>query len=315
MIPIRDKKTDIASEVAQGKALQKRIVRLSEEAAEQSILKNMDLNEVVAEISKREGFNRLQIQRLVEESNTVAYNKRYDKLRGSHDRRISFPIASLEGVIEVLGFAAPPEIKNPNLSSGGPGEGEMAKAASVQIESSPIHNPHAKVRDHYERQLEKTAAFQKKEAEKARQRLLKEKKRAIFKIANSIVMSERQYKNGNQIYNTLIADVPLSNEDKEAISKTASTIAGHLVKTKRSNPGFMVTLKQNSLEKVADHVLGEYSLLKQAEDSQKVKSITVHPTEGIADFSQLIDLARKLEVQQKSLVKEPAITDSEVNKL
>ena len=312
MIPIRDRKTDIASEVAQGKALQKKLVRLAEEAANESISSHTELNDVIAAITKRENLNRLQIQRLVEESNTIAYNKRYDKLRGSHDRRISFPIASLEGVIEVLGFAAPPEITNPNLSTGGPGEGEISKAASVQIESSPIHNPHSKVRDHYERQLEKTASLPKKETAQAEQRQQKEKKSAIFKIANSIVMSERQYKNGNEIYNTLLSDVSLTEEDKESISKTASTIAEHLVKTRRSRPGFMVTLKQNSMEKVADHILGEYSLLKEAEDSPKVKEITIHPTQGIADFSQLVDLAKKLEIQQKSLVNQPAKADSEV---
>lgn len=311
MIPIRDKKTDIAAEVAQGKSLQKKILALSNEAATQSISSGDDLNMVIASIAKREGFNRLQIQRLVEESNTVAYNKRYDKLRSSHDRRITFPIASLEGVVKKMGFSAPPEIKNPNLATGGAGEGEMAKAASVQIETSPIHTPHSKVRERHEKQLEKTAALQKQKDERNLTRLEKERNSTLFKIANSLVMSERQHKNGNELFNTMLSDVSLSDQNKNEIVKKASTIAEHMVKTKRSHPGFMVTLSQNSTDKVANHVLGEYSLVKQAEDSLKVKEVKVQPTVDIADYSQLIDLARKLESQQ-AVAKQPVSAGSEV---
>ncbi|MED4068729.1 hypothetical protein [Priestia megaterium] len=314
MIPERDKKTDIASEIAQGKQLQKRILSLAEEAANESLSSNKTLNQIIADLAKRERFNRLQIQRLVEESNTVAYNKRYDQLRASNDRRITFPIASLSGVIEEMGFSAPPEISNPNLPTGGPGQGEMQKAASVQVETSPIHTPHSNVKERHEKYMNKVAAVQKKQDERAKARQEKEKQSTLFKIANSIVMSERQYQNGNEVFNTLLSDVPFTDDDKDAIIKKASTIAEHMVKTKRSRPNFVVTLSQNPTEKVANHLLGEYSLLKQADDTTKVKEVKVQPTVDVSDFSALINLARKLETesQQGARAKQPVTTGSEV---
>jgi hypothetical protein len=304
MIPIRNKKTDISSDVAAGKSLQKKIKALADEASKKSLQENLELDEVIAQISKREGFNRLQIQRLIEEGNTVTYNKRYEKLRNSNDRRITFSIASLDGVMKEMGESAPPEIKNPNLSSGKQGGGEMSKAAS-EIETSYIHHPNARLQERSEKYFQKIASVKQKQQEK--ERMIKEREQAssIFKIANSLVMSERKYKNGNEIFNTMLSDVSLSEETTDQIIKKASAISEQMVKTKRSPSGFMVTLKENSTEKIANHLLGEYSLLKEAEQLPKVKEVKVQPTGDISNYQQLIDLARNLEKQQKDVTNKP----------
>lgn len=296
MIPIRNKNTDISSDVSAGKKLQEKIKKLAEQAANQSINDGKDLDVVIAELSKREKFNRIQIQRLVEESNTVAYNKRYDKLRNSNDRRIDFPLASLSGVVSEMGNDAPEEIKNPNLKDGGPGNGELSKAASAE-EFTYIHTPNSRLKEREERYLSKVASVQQRQEERDNARREKEHQSTIFKIANSIVMSERQYKNGNQVFNTMLSDVSLSQSDIDGITKKASEIGEALVKTKRTHSGFVVTLKENPIEKVASHVLGEYSLLKVAEDNDKVKEVKVQPTEHVSDFNQLVTLARKLQQQ------------------
>lgn len=308
MIPVRNKNTDISSELSAGKKLQDKIKKLADQAATQSINDGKDLDVVLAEISKREKFNRIQIQRLVEESNTVAYNKRYDKLRNSNDRRISFPIASLSGVVSEMGNDAPEAMKNPNLPNGGEGTGEIAKAASTE-EFTYIHTPNTRLKEREERYLSKVASVQQHQEEREKARKEREHQSTIFKVANSIVMSERQYKNGNEIFNTLLSDVSLSQDDVDGIKKKASEIGETLVKMKRTHPGFVVTLKENPIEKVANHVLGEYSLLKEAENSDKVKEVKVQPTEYATDFNQLITLARKL--QQQAI--QPVNTGSEVN--
>jgi hypothetical protein len=304
MIPVRNKNTDISSDVAAGKKLQDKIKKLAETAANQSINDGKDLDVVLAEISKREKFNRLQIQRLVEESNTVAYNKRYDKLRNQKDRRIDFPLASLSGVINEMGNDAPAEIKNPNLKDGGQGTGELSKAASVE-EFTYIHTPNARLKEREERYLSKVASVQQRQDEREKSRQEKDHQSSLFKIANSIVMSERQYKNGNEVFNTLLSDVSLAQDDIDGIKKKASEIGDALVKTKRTHSGFVVTLKENPIEKVASHVLGEYSLLKVAESNDKVKVVKVQPTADVSDFNQLVTLARKLQQQ--------ASTGNEVN--
>ncbi|MGE7305842.1 hypothetical protein ACQKJG_18635 [Priestia megaterium] len=310
MIPIRNKNTDIASEVAQGRRFQEKVKRLSQQAAEKSVNQNIDLSKVLADISKKESFNRVQIQRLVEESNTIAYNLRYDKKRSSNDRRISFQLASLADVVEEMGSDAPPEMNNPNLSSGKAGEGSMDKAASV--EPSYFHNLNADVDGMRQRQMEKRAAYEKQENEKELNRLKRESESCIFKIANSLVMTEKQYKTGNEVFNTLLNDVSLTDDAVEGITKKASFIGQELVKRRRARPDFVVTLTEEHSTKVADHVLGEYSLLKQADDSTKVKEIKIQPTSQVNDYQQLIALARQLERQQEAMVQKTAPADSEV---
>jgi hypothetical protein len=310
MIPIRDKRTDISSEVAQGRKLHEKIKKLADEVAKKSIDQGIDLDKVIAEVSKREKFNRLQIQRLVEEGNTVTYNKRYDKLRNSNDRRLDYPIASLEGVIEEMGADAPEEIKNPNFATGGQGSGEMKKVAS-SIESSPIHTPNSRLAEREEKYKKKLEVLKARRTGQEKAASEREHKSTIFKIANSIVMSERQYKNGNEIFNTMLSDVSLHQEDVDGIKKVAMDISKELVRRGQSHASFMVTLEENPTEKVANHLLGEYSLLKVAEESNKVKEIKMQPTTAITDFQQLVSLARKLE--QESVNKQPAQAGGEVN--
>jgi hypothetical protein len=313
MIPIRSKKTDISSETAAGIQFREKIKKLSEEAANRSMDGSYDLNEVIADIALRENFNRMQIQRLVEESNTVAYNKRYDKLRNVNDRRITFPIASLDGVISEMGEDAPEEMINPNIATGGEGSGEINKAAS-RIESSYIHTPHTRLDERHQKYMEKVAAIKNKQEQKELDRLKKDRDSSMFKIANCLVMTERTHKNANEVYNTLISDVALDDSLLDGIKKKASYISEQLVKTRRSAPGFMVTLEENFQEKVADYLLGEYSLLKKAENNLKVEEVKIQPTVDVSDFNQLIDLARKLEKQHEQVVIKQPQPISEVNK-
>lgn len=296
MIPIRTKHTNISSEIAAGRKLHEKIKLLANEAAERTIKTGDDLNSILADISKREKFNQLQIQRLVEESNTVTYNKKYDKLRGSFDRRIEFPIASLDGVVSEMGTDAPPEEKNPNIASGEKGNGEMNKAASTSIEPSYLHNPHTRLDERKEKYEQKLKVLKDRRTEQEKSASKHELNHTIFKIANSLVMTEKMYKTANEVFNTLLSDVSLPETIVEGISKKASDISKQLVATRRARKDFEVILTESPTEKIASHILGEYSLLKEAEDpSAKVKPVKLHPTADISDYQQLIRLAQKLQ--------------------
>lgn len=294
MIPYRDKKTDIASDVLAGKRLHTRIKKLANEVADKNVKSQMEMDTAVAEIAKRERFNRAQIQRLIEEANTVTYNKRYDKLKHLKDRRISFTVASLDGVVNEMGSDAPEEMVNPNLATGGKGEGEMKKSASTEIESSHIHSPHAKLDERRERYMDKVASVRKKSDEKERVRAEKEMNSGIFKAANCLVMSQKLYKNANEIFNTLLSEADLSDDVIETISKKATDLSDELVRRGRARKDFMVPLKQDETEKVASRVLGEHSLLKEAEHT-RVTDVKVNPTTGISSFEDLVKVAHKIE--------------------
>lgn len=296
MIPIRDKRTDISSDIAVGRKLQEKIKALANEAADRSIDSGDDLDTIIGDIAKREKFNRIQIQRLVEEGNTVAYNKRYDKLRNSNDRRIDFPVASLEGVVKAMGTDAPPEEINPNLAKGSSGSGSMDKAASTKIEPTYIHNPNSRLMERKEKFEKKASVIEQHRTVREQKTIEREYNSTLFKVANSLVMTEKMYKSANEVFNTMLSDITIPQEAVEGIIKKASEIGEQLVKSRKALPGFVVSLSENATEKVASHLLGEYSLLKEASESApKVKNIKVQPTMDVSNYDQLVHLAGKLQ--------------------
>jgi hypothetical protein len=293
-IPKRTKDTDIATEVAQGKALRQRIIKLADEAGER-FMAGSNLNDVIAEIANRENFNRIQIQRLVEETNTVSFHKRYEKVRKDNDRRISFELADLNKIVDIMGATAPPEITNPNWVTGEAGEGKMDKAAHVM--TAPLYNANTKTDDMRSRMMEKQASA----VEKERMANWEKSQRAIgsciFKIANSLVMTEKLYKKANAVFNSLIEDGQLDEGTIQDIQKKASEIKEGLINTRRAQPSFEVNLKVDHTEKTASLLLGEHSFLKTAEHTM-VATPKVMPTSDVSTYQQLVDLANKLRVEQ-----------------
>ena len=298
MIPKRDKTTDISTEIARGKLFKKRLLKLADEATERFLNSSQGLNEILAAIAEREGFTQVQIQRLVEETNTVAYTKKYKQVKGDNDRRISFDLAQLERVVEEMGDAAPPPVENPNWVKGRPGEGEIQKEASV--EKAYIHNPYGNLDSRRDKLMEKKAAQERKEDLEKAERLEKTAGSSMFKIAQSMVRTELINKNANQIFNTMIDDAQWDEEDIEVLNKKANEISQHLSKHGRIRPGFMVSLKQEPQEKIANALLGQHSLLNEEPEADvKVEVPKVAPTTGVSDYAQLINLAKQLKEQQE----------------
>lgn len=302
MIPKREKTTDIASEVAQGALFRKRIVSLADEVSNRFVKNGDNLNDVIAEVAKRESFNQLQVQRLVEEANTIAYNKKYSEIKKERDRRISFELAELSKVLEIMGPDAPEKIDNPNWVSGKSGEGNINKEAST-IETSYLYNLNSRIDDSRNRLLEKKASAERKQLEKEFKQLQTQIKSDVFKVANSLVMTERLHKVANETFNTMLSDIQLDDGLIEGIQKKACEISERLVSLGRAVPSFNVSLEVNPTEKVANVLLGEYSLIKQAEESIKAKEPKIAPTADVSQYQQLIELAKSIQQNQEQSLK------------
>lgn len=297
MIPKRDKTTDISSEIAQGKMFRKRLLRLAEEVATR-FKDGEGLNQVIADTAIRENFNQLQIQRLIEESNTLAFNKLYDDRRKENDRRISFELGELSEVVRLMGDKAPPEVENPNWVSGALGEGEMKKEASFGMGSSMV-TPHSHVERSREKMLAKAAARKTEELEKQSREINREIESGIFKLAQTLIHSERRFNNGNQIFNTLIADSGFDDAIVEGITKKAETLIDHMKMTNRIHSGFTFTPSVDPYEKVASTVLGKHSLFKTASEQKLVEEPKIAPIQNVQDYQQLINLAREIQKKQQ----------------
>lgn len=303
MIPKRDKSTDVSSEIAQGKFFKKRLLQAAEEAASRFI-GGENLNDAMASIASRENFNQLQIQRLVEEGNTLAFNKAYDQKKKDNDRRVSFELGELSIILEKMGDKAPPEIDNPNWVKGAVGEGEMKKTASEHSTSSII-TPNSHVETMRERLTEKQAAEKQAQLSKEARDLSREMESGIFKIAQSIVQSERSFRNGNTVFNTLLAETNFDDFLVDGIIKKAEEITDFMKETRRVHENFVISLEVKPTEKVASVLFGSRSLVKEANDNTLVAPPKLAPIQDVNDYQQLIDLAKEIQrKQQQSLAVE-----------
>lgn len=296
MIPKREKNTDITNEIAAGQKFRTKLFKLADEVAGR-FLKGERLSDAIADVAKREKFTQIQIQRLVEEGNTVAYNKKYSTLKKDKDRRLSYEIASLEDVLSSMGSDAPPKVDNPNFVTGGTGEGEIKKEASVK----KLHNPYSNIEAGRQRMMEKRAHVERVQNEKEQKRLVASIKSDIFKFANCLVRTEQLYKTANTIYNTVLSDVNLDGDLQQLIEKKSHDISVQLAETGRARNGFVVSLKEDCMQKIASNVLGEQSLLNSK--ANKKETPKVAPTGNISDYEQLVSLAKRIQQQQEQSMK------------
>lgn len=290
-IPKRTKDTDITQEVIRGKGFKKKVLTLGKEIGQAFANEpGTSLSQRIAAAATSERFNRVQIQSLIEESNTQAYLAKYGQLREFRERDVRFELAELSKVIELMGEDAPEEVINANRVEGKAGEGEMKKVASF----APIDHDLA---DRIGEAFEKVASFEQQPTLSKTERITLEhdKQSALFKIAQSLVLTERAYQNANEVFNTLIKEATITDDDVEHIVKTASDISismhnrGKLVKAR------MVNLKVNPSEKVANRLLGRYSLIDKQASGDHIKQIQVGGMDGIDSFGEMQKLAMIVE--------------------
>lgn len=294
MIPKRDKTTDISTEIAQGKFFQKRIKQAAEEVAGR-FMSGENLNDAMADIAKRENFNQVQIQRLVEEGNTVAFNKKYNDVKKDSDRRITFELGELSFILDRMGSEAPPAIDNPNLAKGKAGEGEMKKVASTQ---QSIITPNSHVQASREKLLAKQAAEKTAALTKEAATLNRSIESGIFKVAQSIVRSEQMHKNANELFNTVLSETGFDDFLVDGIMKKAQEITNRMKETGRAHSGFVLSLEVKPEEKVASTLFGSRSLVKSA-SVELVKEPKVAPIQDVGDYQQLISLAKEIQRKQE----------------
>lgn len=297
-IPKRTKDTDIAQSVIRGKAF-KKFVDQQAKAIAKAYAEAKDgvlLNERIAEVARAEKLNRVKIQALVEETNTQAYLALYAQKRNQTNRDVRYPLASLANVVEAMGADAPPEVENPNVATGGQGNGEMVKKASASHTS--LYLDMDKARDRMEKRARREAdARLEKEARESE----KEIKDGIFKVAHALVRTEQMHGNANHVFNTMLDDARLSDDTVGAIIKQASSISETLRQKGKLLEKHMVNLKVDGNEKVASHILGAYSLNVQGGEAGRVRSLPVSGYQGIDSYDDMVKVARTIERFEEKL--------------
>lgn len=292
MIPKRTKDTDISTEVLRGKHFKKLVDRACKEigVAYANDTSGKSLSQYIADVARKENLNRIQIQRFVEESNTQAYLAKYEKLRDLKVRDVTFPLATLKEVLELLGADAPPEIDNPNVVTGMEGTGEMKKEASASVKHA-FNDGVATGRRLLQERQAKEARLEKEASLKS---LGRSRSEAIFKIAHSLVRTQQLHQNGNVAFNSMLDKVALSDDSVSSIIEKASSISQLLHKKGMLYEKHMLDLKVNEQEKVASPLLGQYTLIDTAR-TPFVKKIPFSGHQSVETFDDLLKVATRLE--------------------
>ena len=283
-IPKRNTMTSIEEELTAGRRLQSLIQNEAKRIATE-VGSDDRLNEEVARSAKAHNFNRLMIQRLVEEVNTLSFNVRYDEKKTDRDRRVTFELAELDKVLNYMGEDAPGEVINPNFPNGfiEPQEEEVVglfgKVASVDTN---LFSAGRRTHDH---------SVHEKEDAKRMIRLAYDKyTKGIDKVANVIVQSGLFHKNANELFNTLISDVGLNKKATNDIIKSSYDKLAFHKQAKHVPLSFSMELEVNEMEKKADSLFGGHSLLEKTASTAYEKPV-VRYTEDVKDYDDLVKLA------------------------
>lgn len=298
-IPKRTKDTDISQSVIRGKAFKKFVEQTAKEVARRYVDGNEGklLNELIAEVAKAESLNRIKIQAIVEETNTQAYLRFYEKKRNQSNRDVRFPLASLANVIEAMGDDAPPEVVNPNVVKGGEGNGQLDKKASAAPRTG-LYLDMEKARGRIQKRADAESAA--RLAKEARQSEI-EVNEGIFKVAHALVRTEQMHGNANLVFNTMLDEANLSDGAIEGIIKKASSISETLHQKGKLLEKHMVNLKVDGNEKVASHILGAYSLNQQDGEGGRVRTLPVSGFQGIDSFDDMVKVAKTIERFEEKL--------------
>lgn len=283
-IPKRNTMTSIEEELTEGRRLQSLIQNEAKRIANE-VGTDDRLNEEVARSAKAHNFNRLMIQRLVEEVNTLSFNVRYDERKNERDRRVTFELAEVDKVLDYMGEDAPGEVVNPNFPNGfiEPPEEEVVglfgKTASVD---NNLFSNSRRTRDH--------SVHEKEDAKRMIRLAYNQYEKGIEKIANVIVQSGFRYNNANEVFNTLISDVGLNKKaTNDIIESSYDKLAFHK-KAKHVPLSFSMELTVSEMEKKADSLFGDHSLLEKTA-SHSYRKPNVRYTDDIVDYDDLVKLA------------------------
>lgn len=284
-----------------GRIFRDRLFKLADEVARRHASGRESLPTVIADIAKREGFDQIKIQRLVEEGNTRAYLARYEQVRNLDDRRFSFIPAELETVLLEMGDAAPPKIDNPNWVVYNTQGGTMQKTASTHQSQPSLHAKLHRPFDDNEALAQKLAS-QQSEADRmektAKYKVAQRESEALMhKVASACVQTQRMNKTGGQLFNTIVDQAGLDMDVAEGISKRANAIQEELKRRGAIYPSHMVDFKVEATEKVASLMLGNLSLMSKQAATELVEKPKVAPSAHASDYDQLLALAKNLQAQ------------------
>lgn len=272
------------------------------EATAGFIKNNINPNNTLQKIASNYNLNEEQAKRLVEDTNVSIYLQKYAQTRGKAMRRVEFPLADLNLVMNKVSSEQIEGEKGDNKMGN-----ELDKVAfdltetsdSINFLNSNIQydsklwddgNPE-KVASHYIKQ--KISGRINDEIEKAASDI-KEILGNISYVGNALIHNHRASQSAQQIMDKIAEEIGGTSFERPVINYVMKKTAQ--LKEQRMLPGnFEIDLKETSLKK--DFSLGKHSLSKLATDTTVIE---VPKLPDGTDMDKLIEVARTIEEDSKT---------------
>lgn len=240
----------------------------------------IDPNVTVEKIASAYALNDEQIKRIAEDANVNIYLKKYAMTKGKNNRRVEFPLADANIIINNLASqkVASEQVKQAVLA----GSSELEKAASdMTFKPEPVNFMNSSVS--YEPvmwekdNMAKVAAENVKKKislriEEAKQQKLNQLGGLYSKIAmlgDSLIYNEFAERRAQYIFDKLATDLEDTSFQRPVINYIEKK-AEELKKQKRMPQNFSINLNTTNLE-YNDFSLGKHSLQKKASDTVVVE--------------------------------------------
>lgn len=231
--------------------LEKNAKRVSEDFVKY----NKDMDSSIAKIAGENGYNDEQIQRLVEESNNQTYLAKYAGMKNQSERDVSFKVASLSAVKEILGDS-------------------MSKSASenFHIDAFSSYNPYRTgaiecygAEDQLKKSIAEKIASDLSEANNNYIEASEKFDAHIYKVADMMIRYDRV--GGvdiNDIYDKMCKEAKLKTPVQFLIQKVANQIIEDEKFTGSINSDYELKLPHVDIYEVdKDFSLGNFSCMKK----------------------------------------------------
>ena len=279
-----------------------------------------DLNKSIAQIAENENLNDDQIHRIIEEVNNQVYLIKYKEMRNSPDREVQFDIASLPKIKEFIrnGEAHKPSDVNALHSEKESGTlcGSFEKKASFEnmeggdslnflnycsydVGSLNSEIPFDIKNDLVRKVTDKLACL-----ENERDCLVEKIASDYYTIAEALIKYDRANIDVNETYSVLCREASLRGSEQNYIRDAITQKVAQMKEYRLIENDYELNLEFVDLEKTANEFsLGQYSLLKKADETQSNQNVPVVAVDNktIRSVNDLINIADDISANKQKL--------------
>lgn len=282
--------------------LKKSIDEITEPIVRDFIDRGAGLNEAIAKVADTEKLNDDEINRVIQTTNMKIYQILYGNTVGKDCREVKFDIASPQKVLSILGRSGtktePAESMAIESDEKTAGDKSKKSIEDMIIDYVPAERftSYSKPIADFRREslLDKIANEINKNVDEFN-RLTKESKESIDMIGVALSKYASRKVPYQEVFNRMCVRSGMRKKDQIMVKEAFDRFKGNY------KVASDVSLELFDIDSYEDFSLGRFSISKQADENIMTLPEVTNSKQTIKDFTKLVDLAVKIQQDQKAL--------------